>query len=211
PDGDDPARDPRRRALRRRRGNRGLLLQLRGEPGLPEAARGRRARGQRARRRWRDQDRRARRPSVLPRDAVPPAGPLVGGPAPPAPDRVRVGRHRALMKMTVKALTFDTYGTVVDWRSSVLSELEAFGAARRLGLDWSAFLADWRSCYRPGMEKVNSGEWPWTTVDAIYRRRLDELHGGPRSEEHTSELQSLRHLVCRLLLEKKKVKNRPFP
>src|SRR5262245_45941942 len=29
-----------------------------------------------------------------------------------------------------------------------------------------------------------------------------ELH--PRSEEHTSELQSLRHLVCRLLLEKKK-------
>lgn len=77
--------------------------------------------------------------------------------------------------MTVKALTFDTYGTVVDWRGSVLSELEAFGAARRLGLDWSAFLADWRSCYRPGMEKVNSGEWPWTTVDAIYRRRLDEL------------------------------------
>ena len=77
--------------------------------------------------------------------------------------------------MTVKALTFDTYGTVVDWRGSVLGELEAFGAARRLGLDWSAFLADWRSCYRPGMEKVNSGEWPWTTVDAIYRRRLDEL------------------------------------
>src|SRR5258705_9430579 len=28
----------------------------------------------------------------------------------------------------------------------------------------------------------------------------------PRSEEHTSELQSLRHLVCRLLLEKKKKK-----
>src|SRR5262245_59660810 len=30
--------------------------------------------------------------------------------------------------------------------------------------------------------------------------------GGVRSEEHTSELQSLRHLVCRLLLEKKKQK-----
>src|SRR5207253_7832437 len=82
---------------------------------------------------------------------------------------------RTPLSMTVKALTFDTYGTVVDWRGSVLSELEAFGASRRLGLDWSAFLADWRSCYRPGMEKVNSGEWPWTTVDAIYRRCLDEL------------------------------------
>src|SRR5437899_8614190 len=31
-----------------------------------------------------------------------------------------------------------------------------------------------------------------------------ELQNGARSEEHTSELQSLRHLVCRLLLEKKK-------
>src|SRR5262245_62518957 len=32
---------------------------------------------------------------------------------------------------------------------------------------------------------------------------LERLHVGLRSEEHTSELQSLRHLVCRLLLEKK--------
>lgn len=75
----------------------------------------------------------------------------------------------------VKALTFDTYGTIVDWRTSVLAELQAFGAARRLIRDWPKFLDDWKSCYGPGMEKVNSGEWPWTTVDAIYRRRLEEL------------------------------------
>jgi 2-haloacid dehalogenase len=77
--------------------------------------------------------------------------------------------------MKVAALTFDTYGTVVDWRGSVLAELRALGLAKGLSLDWERFLADWRSCYRPGMDKVNTGEWPWTTVDAIYRRRLDEL------------------------------------
>jgi len=77
--------------------------------------------------------------------------------------------------MSVVALTFDTYGTVVDWRGSVLAELRALGSARRLRVDWERFLADWKSCYRAGMDRVNSGEWPWTTVDVIYRRRLDEL------------------------------------
>src|SRR5258705_4554937 len=39
----------------------------------------------------------------------------------------------------------------------------------------------------------------------LERRLLDERGNFMRSEEHTSELQSLRHLVCRLLLEKKKI------
>jgi len=77
--------------------------------------------------------------------------------------------------MNVKALTCDTYGTLVDWRGSILDELRALGAARGIERDWEAFLADWKSCYRPGMDKVNSGQWPWTTIDVIYRRRLDEV------------------------------------
>ena len=79
------------------------------------------------------------------------------------------------MRMDVRALTCDTYGTIVDWRGSILDELHAFGQARGLNLDWETFLDDWKSCYRVGMEKVNTGEWPWTTIDAIYRHRLDEL------------------------------------
>jgi 2-haloacid dehalogenase len=75
----------------------------------------------------------------------------------------------------VKALLFDTYGTVVDWRGSILAELRALGQARRLSVDWERFLTEWKSCYTPGMQKVNAGEWPWTTVDTIYRRTLDEL------------------------------------
>src|SRR6266849_4539840 len=75
----------------------------------------------------------------------------------------------------IRAVTFDTYGTVVDWRTSVLRELEAFGGRKALAVDWVRFLDDWKAAYRPGMDKVNRGESPWTTVDAIYRMRLEEL------------------------------------
>jgi 2-haloacid dehalogenase len=75
----------------------------------------------------------------------------------------------------MRALLFDTYGTVVDWRGSILDELRTLGRARGLSADWERFLTEWKSCYTPGMQKVNAGEWPWTTVDTIYRRTLDEL------------------------------------
>jgi len=75
----------------------------------------------------------------------------------------------------IRALTFDTYGTVVDWRSSVLAELAALGARRRLAVDWARFLDEWKAAYRPGMERVNRGESPWTTIEAIYARRLEAL------------------------------------
>ena len=77
--------------------------------------------------------------------------------------------------MSVQALTFDTYGTVVDWRDSVLGELSEFGAARDLDVDWTRFLTEWKAGYRAGMDRVNSGEWPWATVETIYRRGLEEL------------------------------------
>ena len=77
--------------------------------------------------------------------------------------------------MEVRALTCDTYGTLVDWRGTILDELHAFGKTHGLDRDWEAFLTDWKTCYRAGMEKVNAGEWPWTTIDTIYRRRLGEL------------------------------------
>jgi 2-haloacid dehalogenase len=75
----------------------------------------------------------------------------------------------------VEAVVFDTYGTVVDWRGSLLGELAAFGRARGLTVEWAAFLAEWRACYRPGMDRVNRGEAPWTTVEQIYRAGLHAL------------------------------------
>lgn len=76
---------------------------------------------------------------------------------------------------TVRALTFDVFGTVVDWRSSVIREGEALGRAKALQVDWAAFADAWRDGYRPAMGRVRQGELPWTTIDELHRLRLDEL------------------------------------
>ena len=75
----------------------------------------------------------------------------------------------------VQALTFDVFGTVVDWRGSIIREGEALGAAHGLGVDWAAFADAWRGGYRPSMARVRSGELPWTKLDALHRMILDEL------------------------------------
>ena len=83
----------------------------------------------------------------------------------------------AKLQDDVNVLIFDTWGTVVDWRGSVLDELCAFGQRKGLKIDWEAFLEEWRSAYGPAKEKVNSGELPWTTMDVFYRQALVQLLG----------------------------------
>ena len=75
----------------------------------------------------------------------------------------------------IKALTFDVFGTVVDWRSSITREGRRLGEARGIDLDWSAFADDWRAGYGPSMSRVRKGELPWTNIDALHRMVLDEL------------------------------------
>ena len=76
----------------------------------------------------------------------------------------------------VRALTFDVFGTVVDWRGSVIREGEALGRARGWDTDWASFADDWRrDGYIRGMRRVRDGELPWMTVDALHRRKLDSL------------------------------------
>ena len=77
--------------------------------------------------------------------------------------------------MTIRALAFDVFGTVVDWRSSVARELAAFGARHGISDDWSAFADDWRAGYVPAMDRVRRGELPWTRIDDLHRGRLVEL------------------------------------
>ncbi len=76
---------------------------------------------------------------------------------------------------TVKALTFDVFGTVVDWRSSIARECATVGEAKGIIADWEAFADDWRAGYGPSMGRVRSGELPWTTIDKLHRMVLDEL------------------------------------
>ena len=76
---------------------------------------------------------------------------------------------------TVKALVFDVFGTVVDWRGSIIAEGRRLGRAHKLRVKWPAFADAWRAGYRPAMARVRSGELPWTTLDALHRIILDEL------------------------------------
>ncbi|MSP88712.1 MAG: haloacid dehalogenase type II [Alphaproteobacteria bacterium] len=72
----------------------------------------------------------------------------------------------------VKALTFDVFGTVVDWRSSVIRELRQFGAAKGIDADWEAFADSWRGLYQPSMERVRRGERAWVRLDTLHRESL---------------------------------------
>ena len=76
----------------------------------------------------------------------------------------------------VKALIFDVFGTVVDWRGSITNEGEMLG--RRKGvthIDWAEFADAWRAGYGPSMARVRRGEFPWTRIDDLHRMILDEL------------------------------------
>ena len=73
----------------------------------------------------------------------------------------------------VKALLFDMFGTVLDWRTGVARSVEATLKPRGYDLDWFAFADAWRAQYDPGMEEVRSGRIPYTKLDVLHRRMLD--------------------------------------
>ena len=76
---------------------------------------------------------------------------------------------------SIKVLAFDVFGTVVDWRSSVIDEGEQLGKAKRLTVDWAAFADAWRAVYRPSLDRVQRGELPWTKLDVLHRMSLEEI------------------------------------
>ena len=77
--------------------------------------------------------------------------------------------------MDVKAVLFDVFGSVVDWRGSLIGELSAWGAARGLNVNWTALVDAWRGAYMPSMDRVRRGELPWTVLDDLHRATLEDL------------------------------------
>ncbi|MDQ2695237.1 MAG: haloacid dehalogenase type II [Pseudomonadota bacterium] len=75
----------------------------------------------------------------------------------------------------IRALTFDVFGTVVDWRGSIVREGEALAAARGLTVDWGRFADAWRAGYAPAMDRVRHADLPWTRLDPLHRMILDRL------------------------------------
>ena len=77
---------------------------------------------------------------------------------------------------SVRALTFDVFGTVVDWRGSLIREGEMLSRNRGVtGVDWANFAEAWRGLYQPAMNRVRNGERPWARLDDLHRESLDQL------------------------------------
>ena len=82
---------------------------------------------------------------------------------------------RAAASSGVKALVFDVFGTVVDWRGSIIREGTQWGKAKGLSIDWAKFADRWRAGYGPSMDRVRKGSLPWMKLDALHRLILDGL------------------------------------
>jgi 2-haloacid dehalogenase len=74
---------------------------------------------------------------------------------------------------TVRAVLFDTFGTVVDWRAGIASAVRGFADSHALTLDPEEFADAWRAQYRPSMERVRSGERRYVSLDTLHRENLD--------------------------------------
>lgn len=75
----------------------------------------------------------------------------------------------------IKALTFDVFGTCVDFRGSIVKECRALGKAKGLRVNWGKFADAWRAGYKPAMDRVRSGDLPWTKIDVLHRMILDDI------------------------------------
>ena len=98
------------------------------------------------------------------------------------------------MTHDIRALTFDIFGTVVDWYGSIAAE------ATRLGLrtEGGRFALDWRAGYQPAMQEVRSGALPWTNIDGLHRRILDRVLAAHRITLPEAEAAALNRVWHRL-------------
>ena len=75
----------------------------------------------------------------------------------------------------LKAVTFDVFGTVVDWRTSIAREVESLAVKKQFVVDGERFADAWRKLYQPSMKKVRDGKIPWTVLDDLHRTNLLEV------------------------------------
>ena len=98
---------------------------------------------------------------------------------------------------SIRALVFDVFGTVVDWRGSIIGEGEALSAAKGLSVDWRGFADAWRQGYQPAMARVMRGEIAWGNIDTLHRGILDEVRPrfglGELSEAEVEQLNRVWH------------------
>lgn len=100
---------------------------------------------------------------------------MSSAPSSGTPGQLSRGVHDPAALPGVKALLFDTFGTVVDWRSSLIAELTGFGRRKGVAADWTLLVDEWRAAYHPSMDRVRNREQPWTSLDELHRQSLEKL------------------------------------
>jgi len=75
------------------------------------------------------------------------------------------------------AILFDTFGTTVDWLSSMTAHGQRLGAERNIEADWQALAKAWRARYPHAIKPVREGKRPWTGFDTLHREQLDKILG----------------------------------
>jgi 2-haloacid dehalogenase len=92
-----------------------------------------------------------------------------------ASSRAQAPSRSNVRPASIKALVFDTFGTVVDWRTSVTQEVSELAKRKGFAVDGAAFADAWRAQYGPMMDRVRRRELPWTKLDDLHRMILDTL------------------------------------
>ncbi len=82
---------------------------------------------------------------------------------------------RADEKRIPRVIVFDTFGTLVDWRSSLISYLTEFGVRRGIRADWAKLIDAWRAQYMPSLNSIRNREQPWAVLDDLHRGSLEKL------------------------------------
>ena len=75
----------------------------------------------------------------------------------------------------LRVCIFDVFGTVVDWRGSLIQDLPGLGKKYGMDTDWTSFADDWRGLYQPQMHRVRKGELPWTNIDELHKEAFEML------------------------------------
>ena len=97
------------------------------------------------------------------------------------------------MSTPPKALFFDVFGTLVDWRTSIARESKAIlDPLGHKDIDWFAFADAWRGEYQPAMEEIRSGRMPFSKLDVLHRHNLERIL--PRFNVSGLTEETLRHL-----------------
>ena len=86
--------------------------------------------------------------------------------------------------MEIKALTFDTGGTILDWHGGISRALAAAGARHGLTADWAAVTNDYR---RRSLQEITGQVRPAFNFDDVHRRVLDRVLADHKLDVLTAE------------------------